>query len=91
MGEFNPNEILLDMQTLHFSDEGKEKLENLRKNLYYCAPELLGNRFFNGYNNKMGLCAILSKYTTAEIASEVNIKYDAIVNSYKKWKNKDSM
>jgi hypothetical protein len=91
MGEFNPNEILLDMQTLHFSDEGKEKLENLRKNLYYCAPELLGNRFFNGYNNKMGLCAILSKYTTDEIASEVNIKYDAIVNSYKKWKNKDSM
>jgi hypothetical protein len=86
MTEFNPNDILLDMQKLNFPEEAKEKLEYLRKNLYYCAPELIGERFFNGHNNKMGLCEILSTYTTDEIVSEVDIKYNAIVNAFKKWK-----
>ena len=85
--EFNTNEILLEMQQLDFPPNAKKALERLRQNIYYCAPEVLGDRFFNGQSNTMGICEILTKYTTDDIAKEVDQKYADIVDKYTKWKN----
>jgi hypothetical protein len=45
---FDTNEILNNLQNINFSEDAKIKLEKLRKELYYVAPEYLGERFFNG-------------------------------------------
>ena len=90
MEKFDSNKILLDLQTLNFKSGGHEKLETLRKNLYYSAPELLGSHFFNGWKSTMGLCAILTEYTTDEIQDEVDNRFNNIVTSFEEWKkNKD--
>jgi hypothetical protein len=82
---FDTNEILNNLQNINFSEDAKIKLEKLRKELYYVAPEYLGERFFNGYKSTDGLCAILQRYTTDDIEAEVQTKYNEIVESYIKW------
>ena len=86
MEHFNTNEILLEMQQLNFPTDAKKALEKLRQNIYYCAPEVLGDRFFNGHSDTMGICEILTEYTTDDIANEVDEKYEEILKKYAKWK-----
>ena len=94
MQDFDPDKFLQDLQNSNLPDEAKDKCEILRKNLYYVAPEFLGEYFFNGFKTTWGLCKILETYAnnnySEELQNDMTKRYKIIYTSYEKWKEQNN-